>query len=103
MARIRNDDSNPTKSPRKRFGRAAGMATRKIKYPRPAPRVRATSEYEVGTFMIPDMVSIVTGNQTAKAISATPGRKGPENRIMAVGIRMVAGIGPRNFITGTPQ
>ena len=39
-------------SPMKMLGRAAGMATRKIKYPRPAPSVRATSKYEAGTFMM---------------------------------------------------
>ena len=38
--------------------------------PRPAPSVRATSRYDARMLETPDAVSIVTGNQTASAISA---------------------------------
>src|SRR4029077_18857049 len=41
--KVRNDAPNPMNNPMKMLGSAAGIATRKIRYPRPAPSVRATS------------------------------------------------------------
>src|SRR5882724_10618328 len=40
---VRNEVPKPMNKPMKMLGRAAGMATRKIRYDCPAPSVRATS------------------------------------------------------------
>src|SRR5204863_6716515 len=100
---VRNDAPSPMNSPTKMLGMAAGTATRSTRYHRPAPSVRATSRYDARVFETPDSVSIVTGNQTAIAISDTAESVGFGNSISAIGISAVAGIGPINFITGIPQ
>src|SRR5262245_24350873 len=90
------------KRPMKMFGIAAGIATRKMRYARPAPSVRATSMYDAFVFEIPDIVSIVTGNHAARPINATA-EYGDRKRTMASGIKAVAGMGPIIFMTGMPQ
>jgi hypothetical protein len=90
-------------NPMKIFGRAAGMATRKIRYVCPAPRVRATSRYEARVLLIPEAVSIVTGNQTARAIRPIAEKSVEGETTMANGIHAVAGIGPMTFSKGIPQ
>ena len=85
------------------FGRAAGMATRKIRYVCPAPRVRATSRYEARVLLIPEAVSIVTGNQTARAIRPIAEKSVEGESTIANGIHAVAGIGPTTFSKGMPQ
>src|ERR1700704_6024845 len=91
--RVRNDAPSPMKSPMKMLGIAAGMATRKMRYPRPAPRVRATSRYEARVLEMPDAVSIVTGNQTARAIRPAAEKTAEGETTMASGIPAGAGIG----------
>src|SRR5256886_9224577 len=100
---VRNDAPRPMNNPMKMFGIAAGMATRKIRYARPAPRVRATSRYEARVLEIPDAVSIVTGNQTAREISAAAEKTAEGETTIASGIHAVAGIGPTILSTGIPQ
>src|SRR5437588_4843962 len=90
-------------SPIKMLGNAPGIATRKIKYARLAPSVRATSRYEARVFEIPEAVSIVTGNQTASAINAADETIADGERTIANGIQAVAGIGPTTFRSGIPQ
>src|SRR6185369_9757432 len=68
---VRKEVPRPMKRPMKMLGIAAGMATRKMRYFWVAPRVRATSRYDARVFAMPETVSIVTGNQTASAISPT--------------------------------
>src|SRR6185437_4490477 len=101
--RVRNDVPNPINSPMKMLGIAAGIATRKIRYNRPAPIVRATSRYDAFVFEIPEAVSMVTGNQTASAISETAERSAEGKMTIASGIHAVAGIGPTIFKIGIPQ
>src|SRR5438309_201510 len=67
---VRNDVPSPMKTPTKMLGMAAGIAIRKTRNHRLAPSVRATSRYDVGTLETPDVVNIVTGNQTASAMRA---------------------------------
>src|SRR6266540_1814331 len=90
-------------NPIKMFGRAAGIATRKIRYACPAPRVRATSRYEARVLEIPETVSIVTGNQTASAIRPTADHMAEGETTIAKGTQAVAGIGPTTFNSGMPQ
>ena len=71
---VRNDAPSPMNRPTKMLGIAAGIATRKIRYAAAGPSVRATSRYDARTLAMPDGVSIVTGNQTASAISETAER-----------------------------
>ena len=100
---VRNEAPSPMKSPIKMFGIAAGMATRKTRYFWLAPSVRATSRYDARVFAMPDTVNMVTGNQTARAISATAENMALGEITMANGIQAVAGIGPTTFSTGIPQ
>src|SRR4051812_15458706 len=92
--RVRNDAPNPMNNPMKMLGSAAGIATRKIKYRLPAPSVRATSRYDARVFEIPDAVSIVTGNHTARATRLAAERTAEGEITIASGIHAVAGIGP---------
>src|SRR5437764_1179515 len=101
--RVRNDAPRPMNSPMKMFGIAAGIATRKIRYARPAPSVRATSRYDARVFEMPDTVSIVTGNHTASAMMPTAEKRALGDTTIASGIQAVAGIGPRTFSSGMPQ
>src|SRR3954470_22691572 len=101
--RVRNDAPSPINRPMKMLGNAAGIATRKIRYHRPAPSVRATSRYEARVFEMPDAVSIVTGNQTARAMSEAAEKIAEGETTMASGIQAVAGIGPTTFRIGIPQ
>src|ERR1041384_1084111 len=100
---VRKDVPRPMNNPMKMFGIAAGIATRKIRNDGFAPSVRATSRYEVRVFAMPDIVSIVTGNQTASAINPTAEKIGFGEITMASGIHAVAGIGPTTFRNGIPQ
>src|SRR5204863_10163843 len=100
---VRNDAPSPMNSPTKMLGMAAGTATRSTRYHRPAPSVRATSRYDARVFETPDSVSIVTGNQTASAISAAAEKTAEGDRTMASGIQAVAGIGPTTLRIGIPQ
>ena len=52
---------------------------------------------------IPDAVSMVTGNQTASAMTPTAANMALGARTMASGIQAVAGIGPISFSKGMPQ
>src|SRR5437867_4202423 len=52
---------------------------------------------------MPEAVSIVTGNQTARAISAAAEKIADGETTMARGIQAVAGIGPTTLSTGIPQ
>ena len=52
---------------------------------------------------MPDAVNIVTGNQTARAISAAAEKTAEGETTMASGIHAVAGIGPTTLSTGIPQ
>ena len=54
-------------------------------------------------FEIPDEVSIVTGNQTARAINAADETIADGEITRAKGIHAVAGIGPTTFKIGMPQ
>ena len=54
-------------------------------------------------FEMPEAVSIVTGNQTASAISPAAERIAEGETTIASGIQAVAGIGPTTFSTGIPQ
>jgi hypothetical protein len=54
-------------------------------------------------FEIPDAVNIVTGNQTANAISPIAENIADGERTIAKGIQAVAGIGPTIFNIGIPQ
>ena len=54
-------------------------------------------------FEIPDAVSIVTGNQTASAITPTAEQTADGESTIANGIHAVAGIGPITFSNGIPQ
>src|SRR5207249_3953642 len=89
--------------PMKMLGMAAGMATRRTRYGSLAPSVRATSRYEARVFEIPEAVSIVTGNQTARAMMPMAENLGEGDRTIASGIHAVAGIGPTTFNSGMPQ
>src|SRR4051812_25456234 len=100
---VRNDAPSPMNSPTKMLGIAAGIATRSTRYDGPAPSVRATSRYDARVFDTPDSVSMVTGNQTAIAISDTADSVGFGKSISAIGISAVAGIGPTSFMNGIPQ
>src|SRR5436190_6562818 len=100
---VRNDVPKPMNKPIKIFGIAAGIATRKIRKEGFAPSVRATSRYDARVFAIPDIVSIVTGNQTASATSPTADNMGLGDITIANGIHAVAGIGPTTFKNGIPQ
>jgi hypothetical protein len=51
----------------------------------------------------PEAVSMVTGNQTASAISAIAENIADGESTIARGILAVAGIGPTIFRTGIPQ
>src|SRR5438309_3931631 len=90
--RVRKEAPSPMNKPIKMFGTAAGIATRKIRYARPAPRVRATSKYEARVLEIPDAVSIVTGNQTESAISPAAETIADGEMTKASGIHAVAGL-----------
>src|SRR3982751_3947845 len=94
---VRNDAPSPMKSPTKMLGIAAGIATRSTRYAGPAPSVRATSRYDARVLETPDSVSIVTGNQTAIAMSEIADNVGLGKSISAIGISAVAGIGPTSF------
>src|SRR5258706_1299731 len=100
---VRNDAPSPMKRPMKMLGIAAGMATRKMRYQRFAPRVGATSRYEARVFEMPEAVSMVTGNQTASAIIPTAENRADGETTMARGIQAVAGMGPTTFSNGIPQ
>src|SRR5438477_7252676 len=52
---------------------------------------------------MPEAVSMVTGNQTANAISATAENIAEGDNTIASGIQAVAGIGPMIFKSGIPQ
>jgi hypothetical protein len=52
---------------------------------------------------IPEEVNIVTGNQTASAISPAAETTADGETTIASGIQAVAGIGPTTFRTGIPQ
>ena len=52
---------------------------------------------------MPEAVSMVTGNQTARAISATAENIADGDRTIARGTQAVAGIGPTTFNSGIPQ
>src|SRR4051812_36250514 len=101
--RVKNDAPRPMKSPIKMLGIAAGMATRKIRYAGRAPRVRATSRYEERVLAMPETVNIVTGNQTASAMTPTAEYSADGATTIANGIQAVAGIGPMTFSKGMPQ
>src|SRR5437763_9185385 len=101
--KVRNDAPSPMNKPIKMLGTAAGIATRKIRYARPAPRVRATSKYEARVLEIPDAVSIVTGNQTESAINPAAETIADGEMTRASGIHAVAGIGPTTLRIGIPQ
>src|ERR1041385_1204005 len=94
---VRNDAPRPMNRPMKMLGMAAGIATRTIRNAGLEPRVRATSRYEERVLAMPDIVSIVTGNQTARAIKPTAEKIGFGETTMASGIQAVAGIGPTTF------
>src|ERR1041385_107098 len=100
---VRNDVPRPIKSPMKILGNAAGIATRKIRYFCPAPRVRATSRYDERVLAIPETVSMVTGNHTARATNPTAAQTPEGESTMAKGTQAVAGIGPTIFKSGIPQ
>src|SRR4051812_19355802 len=100
---VRNDAPRPMNNPMKMLGIAAGIATRKIRYARPAPSVRATSRYDARVFEIPEAVSIVTGNQTASAMMPIAENLADGDTTIASGIHAVAGIGPTIFNSGMPQ
>src|SRR5947207_10625901 len=70
--RVRNDAPRPMNSPMKMFGTAAGIATRKMRYARPAPSVRATSRYDARVLETPDAVNIVPGNHTTSQTHTAP-------------------------------
>src|SRR6476620_7799066 len=100
---VRNDAPSPMNNPMKIFGTAAGIATRKIRYARPAPSVRATSRYDARVLETPDAVSIVTGNHTASAINPAADIIAEGDTTIARGIHAVAGIGPTTLSSGIPQ
>src|SRR5690348_12746081 len=102
-SRVRNDAPSPMNSPLKMLGMAAGRATLRMRYRRPAPSVRATSRYDARTLEIPDALSMVTGNQTASAIRNTPAEIDCGKITSAIGIHAVAGMGPTIFSNGIPQ
>src|ERR1043166_398307 len=52
---------------------------------------------------MPDAVNIVTGNQTASAITPTADQTAEGASTNASGIQAVAGIGPMTFKSGIPQ
>jgi len=52
---------------------------------------------------MPDAVSIVTGNQTARPIRLAAERTADGETTMASGIQAVAGMGPTTFRMGIPQ
>ena len=52
---------------------------------------------------MPEMVSIVTGNQTASATSPTADKVPDGERTIASGTQAVAGMGPTTFKSGIPQ
>src|SRR5437762_11225053 len=52
---------------------------------------------------MPEAVNIVTGNQTANAISPTAENNAEGDSTMASGIQAVAGIGPTTLSKGMPQ
>src|ERR1051326_1553449 len=101
--KVRKDVPSPMNSPMKMLGMAAGRATRKIRYFCPAPKVRATSRYDARVLAIPEIVSIVTGNQTASAISPTAEEVPEGERTIARGTHAVAGMGPITLSRGIPQ
>ena len=85
------------------FGIAAGIATRKIRYDRPAPERARDIEIRSAVLEMPEAVSIVTGNQTASAIRPTAEKIAEGETTIASGIQAVAGIGPTIFRIGIPQ
>src|SRR2546430_428176 len=101
--RVRNDAPRPMNRPMKMLGIAAGIATRKMRYARPAPSVRATSRYDARVFAMPEMVSIVTGNQTESAMTPPAETMAFGETTSASGIHAVAGIGPMTLRMGIPQ
>src|SRR5207237_9339315 len=101
--RVRKDAPSPINKPTKMLGNAAGMAIRKTRYRELAPKVRATSRYDARVLEMPDAVNIVTGNQTASAISAVAEIRAEDETTMASGIHAVAGIGPTTLSKGIPQ
>ena len=54
-------------------------------------------------FDIPEAVSMVTGNQTARAINAAEEKIADGESTKARGIQAVAGIGPTTLRIGIPQ
>src|SRR6267143_4366270 len=100
---VRKEVPSPMNKPIKILGIAAGMATRKMRYFCPAPSVRATSRYDARVLAMPEMVSIVTGNQTASATNPTAESVPDGESTIASGTHAVAGIGPTTFNNGIPQ
>src|SRR6266446_10484861 len=92
-----NEAPTSMKKPIKILGMAAGMATRKMRYFCPAPSVRATSRYDARVLAMLEMVSIVTGHQTASATNPTAESVPDGERTIASGTHAVAGIGPTTF------
>jgi hypothetical protein len=54
-------------------------------------------------FAIPEIVSIVTGNHTERAIRPTAETAREGEMTIASGTQAVAGIGPTTFSSGMPQ
>ena len=96
---------SPMNKPMKMLGMAAGIGDSEDQVERgrrPAcGRRRGTRR---ACWKCPEAVSIVTGNQTASAISPTAETiaEGGETTI-ASGIHAVAGIGPTTLSSGIPQ
>src|SRR3954463_2245160 len=100
---VRNEVPSPMKSPIKMLGMAAGIATRRIRKDSLAPKVLATSREDARVFEIADAVSMLTGNQTARAMTPMEENRGEGERTMARGIQAGAGIGPMILSRGMPQ
>ena len=62
-----------------------------------------TAIHDARVLEMPEAVSIVTGNQTARAMSPAAEKMAEGETTMANGIHAVAGIGPTTLSTGIPQ